>query len=328
LESLSFQSYDHALHRIYDHFFAKIIAGNGGMLTRALKSVNWHVKDVASWEKLRAATAAMTGLKKLGLTVQVDGESAAAAAEMVQTLSVDGGNSSVEEIVVDFLRNERHSIAICCFGSSSNVRSGSSGETSSVSAAFFASSILPHFSRVASLTFDNFKTIPFAPFASGVVASPLPQSLRRLVSPTTSVNFVAGEFKRFVEDCFSLEELRLGFAGGIPAEEMESVVHLRQLKVGAVQFDAVKTAAEIAAGMDLGKIENQKVFHERILTHFNPNFLASVERGLPQLEVLQLFFEVVPIGAQYLGSLKNGISTGLSIKKKLGGGLETETISW
>ena len=114
------------------------------------------------------------------------------------------------------------------------------------------------------LHFDNFKTISFAPFSSSSSSSSsaLPPSLRRLISPTTSVHFLPGEFKRFVDESSSsksLEELRLGYARGIPAEEMESLVRLRRLKIGFIQFDAVDVAAKLAASMDLNRIENQKV---------------------------------------------------------------------
>ena len=82
--------------------------------------------------------------------------------------------------------------------------------------------------------------------------------LRQLKSPTTTVNFVAGEFKRFVENS-SLEELRLGFAGGIPVEEMESIVKMKLLRIGMVQFDAVPLVGKIGAGLDLNKLADQQV---------------------------------------------------------------------
>ena len=118
LESLSFQSYDHALQRIYDNFFSRICAGNGGILARALRCVDWHVDSVAAWAKLREATASMSGLKKLNLTVKMSSAELVAVSDAAATTP----NSSVEEIVVDFLPNERNMIAVCCFGSSSNVR--------------------------------------------------------------------------------------------------------------------------------------------------------------------------------------------------------------
>ena len=70
LQSLSFHSYDSALEKIYENLFARVVVGKGGVVTKALRSVNWHVKDAASWNKLKVASTKLLGLKELVLTVR------------------------------------------------------------------------------------------------------------------------------------------------------------------------------------------------------------------------------------------------------------------
>jgi len=326
LRSLSFHSYDHALQRLYGCFFERIL-GDGTkprVLVDALACISWDVESAASWLKLKAATSAMKGLKKLCLTVRMPQNAKQEEGEQI------AANQSVEEIVVDFLAVERNQIVTCCFGSSDNVRSGSTGPSSTSSASFFSSFILPHFPKVTTLHFDNFKTLDFSAFipssSSSSASAKLPPTLRRLLSPTTTINFRPGDFKLLVDVCgANLEEFELGFASGIPVEEMESLLRLPQLKTGYFQCEAFEKAKEIGADLDLNDLKDQKTFHERMI---NRDFQKALKATSRQLRALHLFFDVIPVGAEYKANMKNGVSTGATLRKSLNQDIEISTMDW
>lgn len=316
LEKLSFQSYDHVLESLYDVILTRVISTQPQALTSSLSVLSWHVSDASSWARLRDALPLLTGLEVLRLTVQVKANSVAT----FQAAASGRQNSSVKEIVVDFLPEEISQKVICGFDEDLNQRSAPEDATPvAASVQVFRDAILPSFSAIESLLFDNFKTIP----ASFTCASI--RGLKKLSSPTVSVLFNAGDFTRLLEACPLLEDVDLNFADGVAVSELASLTRLRHLVSGSFAFKA--DGLQIASGLDFDKLQHQQQFHEKLMKETWPDFLQHLS-ALPRLRALHLFFDVLPVGADYLPNLKNGVATGFSVVKDAEARLTTATVDW